>query len=183
MKNFFQPKAAEPTEASVDSKSGERLSLTSLVDINFLHECTFPITLNLSSSILPRWARDHLPEGAKYQILTRRDYFSNAFKFPPNHGTPPRQCYLQVLNQNDFLRYSPSLDGVFCVHCVLFSNKLTNVKFHSVPERDWSNVHKTAQNHTKIPAKKNNLSMYCAFNGLLISYSISKVEEFQCCIS
>ena len=46
VKNFFQPQAAEPTKATVDSKSGERLSLTSLVDINFLHECTFPITLN-----------------------------------------------------------------------------------------------------------------------------------------
>ena len=134
-----------------------------------------------SLQVRPRMGKsNHLPEGAKYQILTRRDYFSNAFKFPPNHGTPPRQCSLQVLNQNDFLRYSPSLDGVFCVHCVLFSNKLTNVKFHSVPERDWSNVHKTARNHPKFPRKKNNLSMYCAFDGLLISYSISKVEEFQC---
>ena len=105
VKNFFQPKAAEPTEASVHSKSDERLSLTSLVDINFLHECTFPITLNplfKYDLALVLGKSNHLPEGAKYQILTCRDYFSNAFKFPPNHETPPRQCSRNALNQNDF---------------------------------------------------------------------------------
>ena len=113
VKNFFQPKAAEPTEATVDSKSGERLSLTSLLDINFLQECSSPSTLSLSMNSLYFWARATIFKKAR--SLKFRDSFSNAFKFPPNHETPLRQCSLQVLHQNDFLRYSPSLDGVCCV--------------------------------------------------------------------
>ena len=93
-----------PTKASVDSKYGERLSLTSSIDINFLHEYSFPITLNplFKYNLALLLGKSNLPEGTKYQIITRRDYFSNAFKFPPNHETPPRRCALQVLTRTTF---------------------------------------------------------------------------------
>ena len=59
------------------------------------------------------------------------------YKFPLNNALPARQCSFSLLNAFDFLRYSPSLDGVFCVHCVLFSNDNSH-KLISLPEKGWS---------------------------------------------
>ena len=65
--------------------------------------------------------KNQLSDGQKYQILKCCDYLQKHFVFPPSNDTPKRQCSFNFLN-NEFLRYSPFMDGVFCVYCVLFSS-------------------------------------------------------------
>ena len=55
---------------------------------------------------------------------------------------------------------------MYCVFCVLFSTKTDPRKFHTLPEQDWSNVHRTTRKHSKLPeqqaGKKTSDHMLCS---------------------
>lgn len=37
-----------------------------------------------------------IPDGVIYEVLTKRNYLPDGFKFPPNHDTPARQCSVKI---------------------------------------------------------------------------------------
>ena len=83
--------------------------------------------------------RNQLSDGVKYQLLTSRDYLPEKFEFPQSLTTnfkKYRRCSVDILNQFEFRRYSPTEDGVYCVNCVLFSNSTEKRKLRLLQERE-----------------------------------------------
>ena len=60
------------------------------------------------------------------------------------------------IKENPWLRYSVSSDGVYCVYCVLFGARRSDVKeksFISTPIRYWSNFSKYVSRHLALSSK------------------------------
>ena len=139
--------------AAAKSTSNDERKPAASSDLDYLAECALFSTCDPTVKFdiaLVLGKTSQLSDGAKYQVLTNRKYLPEDYKFSLNNALPARQCSFSLLNAFDFLRYSPSLDGVFCVHCVLFSND-NGQKLISLPEKDWSNVHQTCKRHAKPP--------------------------------
>ena len=167
--NFFKPASKisviEKTLEAHDShfKKPHPTSVDFIKDCPLFTSCQPGFKYDISFVV----GRNHdLSDGAKYQILTCRDYLPRNCKFPPSHLKSGRHCTPHILDSFDFLRYSPRDDGVYCVVCVLFSNFTGKKKFISEPERDWSNIYKTATKHTKPPEVQLNKTQHplCAPN-------------------
>ena len=76
--------------------------------VNYVSDCPLFASLNDPrfkydiGPILEPGAKITLTDGAKFQMLTSRDYLPSSFKFPPNKETPSRQWSHQILNLYDF---------------------------------------------------------------------------------
>ena len=152
VKTFFCPTAdIKPSASLQDNPSSSPIHVG---NVDYISGCTlfekcdqrFQYDIGLLVG-----KQKEISDGVKYQILTSRKYIPAGFKFPLNDANPPRQCNLNLLDAFEFLRYSPSMDGVFCVYCVLFSHEHASKKLLLLPERDWSNVLQVCTRHEAPP--------------------------------
>lgn len=63
-------------------------------------------------------------------------------------GGQKRKLSHQWLRENHWLRYSPSLDALYCVYCCLFGNRDSREKTFIHPVRDWKNLSALIKRHT-----------------------------------
>ena len=143
--------------------------------VNYVSDCPLFASLNdprfkydIGPILEPR-AKITLTEGAKFQMLTSQDYLPSSFKFPPNNDSPSRQCSHEILNLYDFLRYSPSLDAVLCIYCVLFTTSPASVQLQSAPARAGKMCALLRKSTLLSPLKKEQ-NISCVLLGLRDSY-------------
>ena len=153
--NFFTKSENKPSigfPVNESTKPSPPVTVSHLSDSALFSGC--PPGVKYDIALVVR-NQKQLSEGAINEILSCRDNLPYNFAFPSNNKTSSRQCTFDILNASErhFLRYSVSQDGVYCVHCVLFSTNTQPKKYHLLPERDWSNVHKTCKKHLKIPTR------------------------------
>ena len=81
-------------------------------------------------------SRDSLSDDQKYQILTHKPIPLKEYPFNKQN----RRFQSKWFEQFSWLRYSKSVDGVFCAPCYLFSKTHVNNEFASAPFSDWKNA-------------------------------------------
>ena len=68
----------------------------------------------------------------KYQLLTRHFLSSFAYKFPETYDNDCHRSFRMEYTRNrPRLKYSPHLDGAFCVPCALFAADRLNKGGHN----------------------------------------------------
>lgn len=82
-----------------------------------------------------------LSDDQKYQVLTTIP--SKLKEYPLNHQK--RRYHPYWTEQFPWVRYSASLDGVFCAPCFLFGRAHFNSEFVSSPFRNWKNATGTSR--------------------------------------
>lgn len=82
--------------------------------------------------------RETLSDERRYLILTKRDLPHR--NYPTNSQN--RRFQRGWVEQYEWIRYSVSVDGIFCGPCFLFSNcpAHSNTEFSKTPFKDWKNA-------------------------------------------
>lgn len=99
-------------------------------------------------------SRDSLSDDQKHHILTCKPIPLKEYPF----NKQKRRFQSKWYEQFSWLRYSKSVDGVFCAPCYLFDNAHVSNEFASTPFSDWKNAigkahgafnrHSLSQNHS-----------------------------------
>ena len=102
-----------------------------------------------------------MPEDIRLKLIEER-MPEQSFKFPGKHykdskrkgGTYVRYCNRDWLTEFPFLAYSKSLDGLFCLSCVLFSSGISNQHranlLISAPYQNWKDARADILKHSTL---------------------------------
>ena len=89
---------------------------------------------------------NEVPDDVKYEMLVETNYLPRDFEFPYNNEAKKRKFSSSHLSKFTWLRYSPSLDVVFCLPCILFGGD-EHSKLITPGFSDWSNITKVCNSH------------------------------------
>ena len=152
--HFFKPVGKASSNSDADKQKNNFDLKLPAADIDYLADCPFFKTcepgVRYDIALILGHIRE-ISDAVKVQILTCRDYLPKEFRFPLNNDASPRRCSFELLDRYPFLRYSPSVDGVFCVNCLFFSNETTPKRLHLRPASDWSNISRDCKAHSEAP--------------------------------